>query len=963
MTSSSASNQKASASKRRRPARNAAIIVIVLAVIAVNSAGFYTNALWFNQLGFGKVFTTQVTAESTMFAVGALAMGIIVWVNFKLAAKSRPLYAPISATPDPLAQLKEGLDRARRALQIIVPLALAFIAGISVAPNWQTALLWLNHTYTGVKDPQFGMDVGFYLFDLPFLSSLVAFLSTAVAISGIIAAVIHLLEGNIKLIGRNSKIAKPARIQIAVNLALFLLLQSAAQWLSQYSTVTNPAGLYTGATYTDVMATIPGLQILSLIGILVAALFVVTAVNGRWRTSFMAVGLMVVSSIVLSGIYPWAVQSFQVVPNERTLESKFIQRNIEATRAAYGIDKVKVIPFAAKTTASAKEVEAAAQTTANIRIIDPSLVSSSFKQLEQYKQYYGFENLLDVDRYKIDGKVQDTVLAVRELNQSGLGGSQSWYNNTIVYTHGYGLVAAYGNQRTADGQPVFAQSGIPSKGVLGNFEPRIYFGENSPEYSIVGAKKGSSSLEMDYPGGTGTVGQTYTTFKGNGGPKLDNFLTKVAYAMKFQSEQILLSDAISGDSQILYNRDPATRVAAVAPYLTLDSDPYPAVVDGHVVWIIDGYTTSSQYPYSRAESMDTAIRDSQNPSARGRGSINYIRNSVKATVDAYDGSVHLYAWDATDPILKTWMKVFPNTVEPVSHMSGSLLSHVRYPEDLFKVQRGILGQYHVQEAGSFYSQQDAWMTPNDPVDASAAYKQPPYYLSLSAPGQTKPAFSLYTTFIPRSTGESTRNVLTGYLVADSDAGSVDGKVSPNYGVLRMLELPRTSIVPGPGQVQNNFNVDPEVSRLLNLLRQGSTTVLNGNLLTLPVAGGLLYVQPVYIQSTGETSFPLVKKVLVAFGDKIAFEDTLDAALNALFGAGTGGGSTGGSSGGSGGSTGGATGGGTAGASNPALADALSRAQQAIQDAAAALKINDWTAYGAAEKALQQAVADAAAAQK
>jgi uncharacterized membrane protein (UPF0182 family) len=957
MTSSS-NNSAKNSKKRRRPARTAAIVVIVLAVIAINSAGFYTNALWFGQLGFGKVFATQVASESTMFSVGALAMGLIVWVNFKLASKSRPLYAPTSSANDPLAQFRDAMNKARRALGILVPLVLAIFAGIAVAPNWQTAVLWLNHTYTGVKDPQFGMDTGFYLFDLPFWNSVVGFLSTAVVISGVIAAVIHLLEGNIKLIGRNSKIAKPARIQLGVNIAIFLVLQAASLWLSQYSTVTNPAGLFTGATYTDVMATIPGLEILAMISILVAALFIFSAITGKWRASLTAVGLMVVSSIVLSGIYPWAVQNFQVVPNERTLESKFIQRNIEATRAAYGVDKVKVIPYAAKTTVSSKAVEAAAQSTANIRLIDPSLVSASFKQLEQYKQYYGFENLLDVDRYKINGKVQDTVLAVRELNQSGLGGSQSWYNNTIVYTHGYGLVAAYGNQRTADGQPVFAQSGIPSQGVLGKFEPRIYFGENSPEYSIVGAKKGSASLEMDYPGGTGTSGQTYTTFNGNGGPKLDNFLTKLAYAIKFQSEQILLSDAITADSQVLYNRDPAQRVAAVAPYLTLDSDPYPAIVDGRVVWIVDGYTTSNQYPYSRAENMDSAIRDSQNTYPSGRGTINYIRNSVKATVDAYDGSVHLYAWDTKDPILESWMKVFPNTVEPVSHMSGALLSHVRYPEDLFKVQRGILGQYHVQEAGSFYSQQDAWMTPNDPVDASASFKQPPYYLSLSAPGQTAPAFSLYTTFIPRSTGESTRNVLTGYLVADADAGTVKGKVSPNYGVLRMLELPRTSIVPGPGQVQNNFNVDPEVSRLLNLLRQGSTTVLNGNLLTLPVAGGLLYVQPVYIQSTGETSFPLVKKVLVAFGDKIAFEDTLDAALNSLFGtSATGGGSTGGGSTGGGTSTGGKV------TSNPALADALARANQAIQDAATALKAGDWAAYGDAEKALKQAVADAVAAQK
>ena len=559
-------------------------------------------------------------------------------------------------------------------------------------------------------------------------------------------------------------------------------------------------------------------------------------------------------------------------------------------------------------------------------------------------------------RYKINGKVQDTVLAVRELNQSGLGSSQSWYNNVIVFTHGYGLVAAYGNRRSADGQPVFLQAGIPSSGQLGKYEPRIYFGESSPEYSIVGSPKGATDRELDYPAGSATSAtdqQTMTTFKGNGGPTLDGIVKRLSYALKFQSEQILLSDAVSDKSQIFYHRSPKDRVAEVAPYLTLDSDIYPAIVKGKVVWIVDGYTTSANYPYSRAESLGGTIADSSTTSAIARGSINYIRNSVKATVDAYDGSVKLYAWDTKDPILKTWMKIFPKTVSPASEMSGALLSHVRYPADLFKMQRGILGQYHVSDAGAFYSQQDAWMTPNDPVDQGqgTGSLQPPYYLTLQAPTQPKPSFSIYSTFIPRSTGESSRNVLTAYLVADSDAGNVDGKVSSHYGKLRLLTLPRTTIVPGPGQVQNNFNSDSEVSKLLNILRQGSTKVLNGNLLTLPVGGGLLYVQPVYIQSTGETSFPLLKKVLVAFGDKIAFEDNLDLALNALFDGNAG------------------SGGGNPTPVDPGqtkaqqLATALAAAKQAMIDKDAAMKAGDWTAFGKADARLRAAIEAALAASK
>jgi hypothetical protein len=679
----------------------------------------------------------------------------------------------------------------------------------------------------------------------------------------------------------------------------------------------------------------------------VSILFLVTAIIGRWRLALVGTGLMVVSSIVLAGVFPWVVQTFQVVPNERTLEAEYIKRNIDATRVAYGLDGIDEVDYQAKTTAEAGALRADADTTANIRLIDPTLVSSSFRQLQQVQQYYNFANHLDVDRYKINGKTQDTVLAVRELNQSGLGDSQSWYNNVIVYTHGYGVVAAYGNQSSSDGQPVFLQSGIPNTGALGKFEPRIYFGEQSPLYSIVGDATGSKR-ELDYPTSTGATAESYT-FSGNGGPKLNGFINRVAYALKFQSEQILLSDAIGDKSQILYNRNPRERVQAVAPYLTLDGDIYPAVVDGRIQWIVDGYTTSANYPYSSAQNLSQGIADSATDHSLVRGNINYIRNSVKATVDAYDGSVKLYAWDDKDPILKTWSKIYPNTILPISKMSGDLMSHVRYPSDLFKIQRSVLGNYHVSDAGIFYSQSDGWMTPNDPTGAisvtNGSALQPPYYLSMKLPGQTETNFSLYTTFIPRSTSESSRNVLRGYLVANSDAGSTAGVIAPSYGKLHMLTVPKSLNIPGPGLVQNNFSADSEVSRLLNILRQGSTKVLNGNLLTRPVGGGLLYVQPVYIQSTGETSYPLLKKVLVAFGDKIAFEDTLSGALDALFGGNSG----------------------TTAPENPStdpstpttdsakIKSQLAIAKQALSDKAAAMAAGDWAAFGKADARLKAAI--------
>jgi uncharacterized membrane protein (UPF0182 family) len=942
---------KPKSSRAISPARIATLIVVAVALALISSAGFYTDVLWYEQLGFSSVLFTQLWAKVAIFAAAAVTMGGLVGLAICLAFRGRPIYATGAGVRDPFAQFRELINQLRLGIMIGVPAILAILAGLASTTRWDEALLFLNGVDTPKQDAQFQLDVSFYLFKLPFLQTVVGFIGTAVFFAAVASALVHLFTGGLRFNGRSSTMSRAARIQIGVSAALVLATQGASMWLDQYSTLTSPAGLYTGATYADVNATIPGLQIMAGIAALVALLFVFAAFFGRWRLPILGTAILVVSSLVLGNLYPWLVQNFQVGPNERTLEAPYIQRNIEATIEAYGLADIETIAYDAKTTADAGALRKDADTTANIRIIDPYLVSPSFRQLEQIKQYYGFSNHLDVSRFSIDGKVQDTVLAVRELNQSGLGDSQSWYNNVIVYTHGYGLVAAYGNQGSTDGQPVFLQASIPSEGKLGEFEPRIYFGENSPVYSIVGAQKGAAPRELDYPGGADGADQTYTSFNGNGGPKLDSIIKRLSYALKFQSEQILLSDAINDNSQILYDRNPIDRVKAVAPYLTIDSDTYPAVVDGRVVWVVDGYTTSSQYPYSRAESFDDSIRDSSGESSVGNGNINYIRNSVKATVDAYDGSIKLYAWDEQDPVLATWQKIFPNTLLPISEMSGSLMSQVRYPADLFKVQRSILGQYHVKEAGAFYSQQDAWMTPNDPV-STTGLQQPPYYLTMKAPGSTEPAYSLYSTFIPRSTGESSRNVLTGYLVVNSDAGNQAGKVSSNYGKFKLLSLPRTTIVPGPGQVQNSFSVDPEVSRLLNLLRQGSTKVLNGNLLTLPVGGGLLYVQPVYIQSTGETSFPLLKKILVAFGDQIAFEDTLDGALNVLFGGDSGvvtpvdpgtddPGST----------------------ANPAVAKALAAAKQAFADKIAAMKAGDWTAYGAADAALKAALDAAIAANK
>ena len=945
--------------RRRRAPIAITIGVVALLIIAFFVfVGLYADVLWYNQLGFLNVLTTEWIARLALFFIGFIAMAVPVWASIQIAYRTRPVYAKLNSQLDRYQEVFEPL---RRLAMYGIPAVLGIFAGVSVSSRWELTLTWLNRTPFGTTDPQFGFDIGFFVFELPFYRSIVGFASAVVLLSLLLVIATNYLYGSIRVSGREVVISKSARVQIAVTAGIYLLLQAVSIWFDQYATVTEQGSIITGAAYTDVNAIIPGRGILAAIAAVVAILFFVTAIIGRWRLPLVGTALLIVSSLLIGSLYPWVIQRFQVDPDARSLEAPYIERAIDLTRDAYGVADIESIPFSAVTDAEPGALRSDAATTANIRLMDPLVISPAYQQLQQFRQYYQFPDQLDVDRYSIDGTTQDTIVAVRDLALSGLGDAETWFNSHIVYTHGYGLVAAAGNQRSVDGQPVFLQSGIPSTGALGDFEPRVYFGESSPDYSIVGAPEGSDPVELDYPAGGDSERQTQTTFEGDGGPTLDNIFTKLVYALKFQSEQIFLSEAVNDESQILYDRDPIERVRKVAPYLTLDSDTYPTVVDGRIVWVVDGYTLTDQYPYSNKVSMSEAIADSEGlPQALPFDEVNYIRNSVKATVDAYDGSVTLYAWDDEDPILQTWQKVFPNSLRPMSDMSGELMSHVRYPSDLFKMQRAVLGRYHVTDPTSFYSREDAWTTPNDPTaGANSTLLQPPYYLTMQMPGQDAPSYSLYSTFIPEARGDQSRNVLRGYLAVDADAGATDGERAEGYGKLRLLTLPEDDNVPGPGQVQAQFNGDPTVSQSLNLLKQGQSEVINGNLLTVPVGGGLLYVQPVYVKSTGNTSYPLLQKVLVAFGDQIAFQDTLDAALDVLFG---------GDSGAAAGdvevepnpepSQPPAEGGEPTTPTVPTdeVQALLNQASQAVKNKQAALAAGDWAAYGAADAQLAEIIA-------
>ncbi|MDI3331964.1 MAG: UPF0182 family protein [Micrococcus sp.] len=932
------------------------VVVAALVVLFMFFAGIYADVLWYNQIGYSEVFWTEIWTRAALFLIGGAVMGAAVWLSMWRAWRKRPRTLQGQAR-DSLAQYQKQLEPMRRLVFIGIPVVIGFFAGSAAMNAWQDVLLFFNQEPYGEVDPQFGMDYTFYMATLPFLGLVVGYLISVVLIAGIAGLLVHYLYGSIRVKEQGGiAIARPARVHIAVFAALFLLLQGANYWLNRYRTLQSQDGNWAGALYTDVHAVIPTSMILAIAAVLVAILFVVTAVTGRWRISLVGTAVLVVAAIVAGAAYPFLIQEYQVKPSEETLEQDYIARNIEHTREAYGLSEVESTQYAGATDAEPGSLKGEAENTENIRLMDPNLLSRTFGQLQQFRPYYYFPDTLHVDRYEVEGEKQDTIISVRDVN---VDPTSSWVNQHIIYTHGYGVVAADASEVAAGGRPSFLLSGIPTSGELGNdktYEPRIYFGTNSPSYSIVGAPEGAPERERDRPQDASSEQDTSYTFTGDGGPSVGSFFNQLIYAIKFGSTEILLSSDVNSESQILYDRDPVERIEKVAPYLTVDSNAYPAIVDGRVQWIVEGYTTSDAFPYSTAQQLDSATRDALNTDAGTNltGRVNYIRNSVKATVDAYDGSVTLYAWDEEDPLLKAWQKVYPTSLKPYSEMSANLMDHVRYPEDMFKVQRELLGRYHVTNPVDFYQNNDAWSVPADPTQDDPTVKQPPYYMSLRMPGKEEPAFSLTSPFIPQITqGAQQRNVLYGFLSANGDAGTgKDGEKAEGYGHLQLLELPRQTAIPGPGQAQANFDSNAQVSQELNLLRQGASEVINGNLITLPVAEGILYVQPVYIQSTGPTSYPTLRKVLVAFGEEVGFANTLEEALDQVFG--------------------GDSGASTADGANPEepgsqprvpenqseqekLSQALTDANEAIQASEEALAAGDWAAYGEAQERLNDAL--------
>jgi uncharacterized membrane protein (UPF0182 family) len=929
--------------RNRAPLAITAGVIAVIGSIIVSFSGYYIDWLWFKSVDFTNVWTKVLTTRIELFLVVGLLTATIISLNIFFAYKRRPFYVPTAIELNGVERLRGQIEPYLRYVFIGLFLAIAYFAGTSGTIFWREYLLFKNSTDFGITDPQFNMDISFFAFKLPLIQALIGWTISALVLATITTLFVHYMYGGIRPQAQTDRTTAAARVQLSILFGLIVLVKAVAYWIDRFALVLKENRLITGATYSDVNALLPAKAILSGIALICALLFFANIFRRSLILPAAGTALMVISSVLIAGIYPAAIQQFQVKPSESSKEAPFIQRNIDATRVAYGIDSVDVQDYDAALTTTSKELARDSVNINNIRLMDPNVLSSTFRQLQQIKPYYAFSESLDIDRYEVNGVSRDAVVAVRELNIDG-NPSRNWINDHLVYTHGFGFVAAFGNTVDADGKPSFIVGDLPPTKGLGDFQPRVYFGENAPEYSIIGGSTEGEPVEFDYPDDASASGQKNYTYTGEGGVPVGGFLNKLLFAVQYQEQRILLSNLINKDSKILYNRSPRERVAKVAPWMTLDGDPYPAIVDGKIKWIIDGYTTSAGYPYAQRTTLADATSDALTaPSSvitvQGNQSVNYIRNSVKATVDAYDGTVTLYQWDEKDPVLKTWMKAFPNTVTAKSEISKDLMKHLRYPEDIFRVQRDVLSSYHVKSAAAFYGGQDFWRIPRDPSTFGAnAGAQPPYYLTMKLPNESKASFSLTTPFVPRGSREN----LSAFAVVNSDPG-------PDYGKMTVLQLPRSTNIPGPSQIASNFEAKPEVANALSLLRQGGSNVILGNLLTLPVGGGLLYVQPVYVQATSnDAAYPLLQKVLVSFGDVIGFDSSLKGALDQVFGAGAGDASTG-----------------TAPITTNSSADvdtALAAIRQAFADGQAALAKGDFAAYGRAQDRLKAALAAAIAAQ-
>jgi uncharacterized membrane protein (UPF0182 family) len=870
--------------RRRRWIIALVIILIILFAFLKTFAIFYTDALWFSSVNLHsvwlKLFETKVglmVVFAAIFAVGLLASLVV-------AERLAPKGPSLDAEDEFVKRYQEVIGPYSRWLRVAVVTVLSLIVGSQAIGQWNNWILFENSTSFPTTDPQFHRNVGYYVFTLPFEQFLVHWALVALFLILIVTALSHYLNGGIRLQGSRPRVRPAVKAHLSVILGLLALVKAVGYYLARFSLDTSTNGYVQGAGYTDVHARLPALELLILVSLAAAVLLIYNIRRQGWALPILGVGLWFLVALTAGTIYPAAVQALKVNPAQNTLEAPYIQRNINATRAAFGLNQVESSNYPASSNLSASELTANSDTLANVRLWDPTQTQPTYDKLQDIRSYYQF-NTLAVDRYKVNGLDTPVVVGVREINDGDLP-SNSWVNTTLQYTHGYGMIVSPANVETVNGDPQFAVSDVPpvsNSGLPTITQPSVYFGLNNTGYVVANTKQ----LEINYQLSNGTNIETH--YSGSGGVQLSNFFDQALFAIRFSDLNLIISNQITSNSRLMFDRGVQARVAKAAPFLSLDADPYPVLLNGQINWVQDAYTTTDNYPYSQ----------NANTGALSSGSglnqnFNYVRNSVKVLINAYTGKMTFYVMDPKDPIIETYEKAFPHMFTQASKMSAELKAHIRYPEDIFTVQATMYGRYHITNAQSFYSAADAWTLSPSPgagspsqalqttlttnaqgeeVSTGQLVRMAPIYQELQIPGQTQQSFSLLDAFVPVSS-QSQIQTLSGFMIAGSDPG--------HYGQLEMFVTPRNSPVQGPSIVAAKIDATSAVSQEVSLLNQNGSSVLLGNVLMIPVAKALLYIQPLYVQSS-RNAFPELQRVIAVYGNQpAAIGNTLGAALTTLF---------------------------------------------------------------------------------
>jgi uncharacterized membrane protein (UPF0182 family) len=837
------------------------VIVLILFISISSIVRFYTDLLWFGELGLTGVFWKILWTRVGIGVVGGLLAGVIVLANLEVARRSAPRYRFATAASDITEQYRSAFRPYARLANIILAAVVALFTGLSTSAVWDRYLLWRNARPFGIKAPApFGHDVAYYVFTIPFQRAILSWLFGIVVASLLLAAVAHLLNGSIQPEPNRVRVATSVKVHVSALLGALALLKAWAYRLDVYELVFSERGVVTGASYTDVKAQRMSLFLLMAIAVIVAVIFIVNVLRFRgWLLPGAALALWAFTSIALGAIYPAFVQRFQVVPNESERERPYIAQNIKQTRLGFGLDRIDEKRFPARQTLSDEDIADNQGTIDNVRVWDPAQLRPIYQRTESIRAYYDFDDV-DIDRYDIDGKLTQIMLAGREVDATKLPGAGSWVNQTLTYTHGYGIAASPANAVNEEGRPELIVRDLPPEGApeLLARQPGIYYGERPLEGSYVLAR--TKQKEVDYATEERSV---TTSYSGKGGIRLSNMLRRLAFAVRFGDTDLVLSSFVSPDSRLIMRRNIKERARTAAPFLIYDNDPYLVVANGRYYWILDAYTSTDRYPYSERINAAASI------GANLPGSTNYMRNSVKVVTDAYDGSMNFYLVDETDALASTYQAAFPSLFTSLGRMPPEIKKHMRYPEDLFKVQALQYRAYHITDPEGLYKREDLWDIPKDPRSAeSAPTSIDPYFVVMKLPGEDKEEFLLMVPFTPRD-----KPNLNGWMAARMDGA--------NYGELHSFSFPRGGTIPGPENVYARIEQNGTISNQFTLWQGAGSSVTRGNLLVIPIGESLMFVEPIYLEAARSGSaLPELRRVVVVIGDNIGFEPTFQEALDA-----------------------------------------------------------------------------------